>query len=155
VPWFALPGALSLSLTIATTAASEEGVAFRSAFDNRPLHVPVPAGALASEAVGEFHRSGRNLYSSSAAAIGKGKRLYETWCQGCHMPNGAGRIGPSLIGTDFLYERVSSDVGMFEVIYGGAGGAMQSFSTRIAQDDMLMIIAYVRSLSAAARNQDQ
>jgi mono/diheme cytochrome c family protein len=32
------------------------------------------------------------------------------------------------------------------VIYGGAGGAMQAFSKRMSQDDILKIIAYVRDL---------
>jgi cytochrome c-L len=36
---------------------------------------------------------------------------------------------------------------MFSIIYGGAGGAMQPFAKRgMAQDDMLKIIAYVRTL---------
>jgi cytochrome c-L len=36
---------------------------------------------------------------------------------------------------------------MFEVIYGGASGVMPSWSKRgMTQDEMLEIIAYVRSL---------
>ena len=36
---------------------------------------------------------------------------------------------------------------MFSIIYGGASGAIQSFAKRgMAQDDMLKIIAYVRTL---------
>ena len=36
---------------------------------------------------------------------------------------------------------------MFSIIYAGAGGAMQPFSKRdVTQDDMLAIVAYVRSL---------
>ncbi len=35
---------------------------------------------------------------------------------------------------------------MFEVVFGGAGGAMQAFGKRMSQDDILKIIAYVRSL---------
>ena len=36
---------------------------------------------------------------------------------------------------------------MFEILYGGASGAMQSFSRHgKTQDQMLKVIAYVRSL---------
>jgi cytochrome c-L len=36
---------------------------------------------------------------------------------------------------------------MFSIIYAGASGAMQPFSKRdLTQDDMLKIIAYIRSL---------
>ena len=46
-----------------------------------------------------------------------------------------------------MSERAGTDVGMFEVVYGGASGAMQSFARRgLTQDQMLRIMAYVRSL---------
>jgi len=36
---------------------------------------------------------------------------------------------------------------MFAIIYGGANGAMQSFHRRcVKQDEMLRMIAYVRTL---------
>jgi len=99
-----------------------------------------------TDAVKTFHATGRNLYAGDGKVLAEGKQLYLSWCQGCHLPDGTGRIGPSLVGDSFTYDRVSSDVGMFEVIYGGAAGAMQPFSKRISQDQMLKIIAYVRSL---------
>ena len=55
---------------------------------------------------------------------------------------------PSLVGDDYTYARVATDVGMFEVIYSGASGEMQAFSKRgLTQDQILRIIAYVRSLT--------
>ncbi len=39
---------------------------------------------------------------------------------------------------------------MFEVIYGGASGEMQAFSKRgLTQDQILRIVAYIRSLEKA------
>ncbi len=56
-------------------------------------------------------------------------------------------MGPTLVGKDVVYKQVLTDPGMFSVIYGGASGAMQSFSRRgMKQDPMLRIIAYVRTL---------
>ena len=45
------------------------------------------------------------------------------------------------------YAQTASDPGMFAIIYGGAKGAMQPFSAReVSQDEMLKIVAYVRTL---------
>jgi len=149
-------GRLLLPVTIivvASATASGAGIQFRSAFDDSPLDVSPKAGETLSPAVQIFHQTGRNPYRDDDQAIAGGKRLYMMWCQGCHNPDANGRIGPSLIGDSYLYDRVATDVGMFEIIYGGAAGAMQSFKPRMSQDEMLRIIAYVRSLkqSAAAR----
>jgi len=119
---------------------------FRNAFDGSILNVAPQPGEKVTDAVLAFHADGTNPYLTDAAAILAGKKLYQTWCQSCHMPDGSGRIGPSLTGDTFTYERVVTDKGMFEVIFGGAGGAMQSFAKRISQDDMLKIIAYIRTL---------
>lgn len=61
--------------------------------------------------------------------------------------HGTGKMGPTLIGNDVAYPQVKTDPAMFAIIYGGASGAMQSFFRRgMQQDQMLKIIAYVRSL---------
>jgi len=50
-------------------------------------------------------------------------------------------------GKDVVYKQVLTDPGMFSIIYGGASGAMQSFHRRgMKQDEMLKIVAYVRTL---------
>jgi cytochrome c-L len=55
-------------------------------------------------------------------------------------------MGPSLIGDKHNYPRMGTDVGMFEIVFAGAGGAMQPFNKRMSQDDILRVMAYVRSL---------
>jgi cytochrome c-L len=55
-------------------------------------------------------------------------------------------MGSNLIDAQVTYPRVKTDAGVFEVIYAGATGAMQSFGNRIAQDDILKIVSYVNSL---------
>ena len=62
------------------------------------------------------------------------------------MPDGSGRIGPSFIGETHHYPRFTTDKGMFEIVYGGATGAMQGFGNRLTQDQILRVMAYVRSL---------
>jgi cytochrome c-L len=62
------------------------------------------------------------------------------------MPVGSGRIGRSFIGDTHHYPRFKTDKGMLEIVYGGATGAMQAFGNRLTQDQILRVMAYVRSL---------
>lgn len=137
--------AVTVSFLAAFPVAGQ--VTFRHALDNSPLEIKPRPNEVETEAVKTFKQTGQNPYSGQEAALAAGRKLYETHCQSCHLKDGSGRLGPSLIGDDWIRERSVNDVGMFEVIYGGASGAMQSFARRgMAQDDMLKIIAYVRSL---------
>ena len=127
--------------------AVAEPVVFRHALDNAPLEVKPRPNEVETEAVKSFKETGKNSYVGDEQALAEGKRLYQVNCQACHLPDGSGRIGPTLIGDTSKYPRGTTDVGMFEILYGGASGAMQSFARRgMTQDQMLKVIAYVRSL---------
>jgi len=82
----------------------------------------------------------------TAQQVGRGKALYNQSCAGCHLEDGSGRIGSSLIDNQFNHPRANTDVGLFEVIWAGGSGAMQPFAGRIPADSMLKIIAYINSL---------
>ena len=96
-------------------------------------------------AVVDFHCSGENPYKGDEQAAADGKKLY-TLCAGCHLPDGSGRMGPNLVDDIHKYEQVATDRGEFEVIYGGAAGAMQPMGRRFTQDQILRIMAYVSTL---------
>ena len=56
-------------------------------------------------------------------------------------------MGPTLVGKNVVYNQVLTDPGIFSIIYGGASGAKQSFHRRgVKQDEMLRIVACVRTL---------
>jgi len=132
-------------LLLATAPAG--AVEFRNALTNAPLDVKPKAGEVETDAVRTFKESGENPYNGYAAMIDAGKKLYAANCSACHLPDGTGRIGPNIIDDATVRERTNTDIGMFEIIYGGGSGAMQSFHRRgMAQDDMLKIMAYVRGL---------
>jgi cytochrome c-L len=138
---------LVAALAATTAGAVQAAVQFRHALDNAPLEVKPQPGEVETDAVKKFKEGGEDPYKGDAQALAEGKTLYEENCAACHLPDGSGRIGPSLIGNNWVRERAATDVGMFEVIYGGAGGAMQSFARRgMTQDQILRIMAYVRSL---------
>lgn len=125
-------------------AAAE--VAFRYAIDNSPLDVTPKPGETLTAAVQEFRQTGRNPYAERPEALADGKKLYVAYCQACHLPDGSGRMGASLTGEKHIHERITTDVGLFEVIFGGASGAMQPFSKRMTQDEILKVMVFVRTL---------
>ena len=129
------------------SGAMAEPIVFRHVLDNSPLEVKPRPNEVETEAVKSFKETGKNPYLGDEQALAEGKKLYRVECQACHLPDGARRIGPTLIADSWKYERAATDVGMFEILYGGASGAMQSFARRgMTQDQMLKVIAYVRSL---------
>ncbi len=143
---FRLIGFCAVWVALASQARSEP-IVFRHVLDNSPLEVKPRPNEVETDAVKGFKESGKNPYAGDDAALADGKKIYQANCQACHLPDGSGRIGPSLIDNSWKYERVATDVGLFEIIYGGASGAMQSFARRgMAQDQMLKVMAYVRSL---------
>lgn len=119
---------------------------FTSPIDDGPLQVGTLPGEKITDAVQKFYETGEDPYKGNPAALAQGKDLYDTYCQACHLPDGSGRIGPSLIGDAHHYPRFTTDKGIFEIVYGGATGAMQPFGKRLTQDQILHVIAYVRSL---------
>jgi cytochrome c-L len=65
--------------------------------------------------------------------------------------DGTGRIGPSLVDETWKYERTGTPVGAFEIIYAGGAGAMQAFGSRLSQDEILEVMAYLDQLHEQAR----
>jgi cytochrome c-L len=123
-------------------------IQFRHALDNGPLALEFRAQQTISPAVERFHRTGENPYRGDQAAIQAGRSLWQQWCVSCHLADGSGRLGPSLVDDNDRYPRVATDVGMFEVIYGGGAGAMQAFGRRMDQDAILKLMAYLDTLRA-------
>ena len=138
--------ALMAGEVIGMSSGGAAEIEFRYAIDNSPLDMTPKADETLTDAVREFRKSGVNPYSGKEDAIAEGKKIYATYCQMCHLPDGSGRMGASLTGDKHVYERITNDVGLFEVIFGGAMGAMQPFSKRMTQDEILKVMVFVRTL---------
>jgi cytochrome c-L len=142
----ATSGLAGLMIAVAVAFAQGQNIAFRHVFDKSPLDVSPKPGEVVTAEVREFAKTGQNPYNGKTDAVAGGKILYTEYCQSCHMPDGSGRMGPSLIEEHHVYEQIKNDVGLFEVIFGGAAGAMQPFSKRMSQDEILKVMAYLRTL---------
>jgi cytochrome c-L len=138
--------ALALLSTLCTVPAMAD-VEFRHALDDSVLDLEPIKGEEFTDAVKAFRKDGVNPYNGNADALAAGKTLYEDNCQACHLDDGRGGMGPSLIDDVYVNARANTDVGMFEIIHSGASGAMRSFAERgVTQDQILKIIAYIHSL---------
>jgi cytochrome c-L len=145
-PWLIVATMMVGVCGIPPLAGGAAQPSFTAAIDDSPLTIKLLPGEVATDAVNKFYETGDDPYKGDPTAFDAGKKLYLEWCQTCHMPDGSGRIGPSFIGETHHYARFTTDKGMFEIIYGGATGAMQGFGNRLTQDQILHVMAYVRSL---------
>ena len=142
------PASAQQAAEAAGQAAAPDGgkIEFRAIVGDKPLELDLRPDEEMTPAVEEFHRTGVNPYAGNEAALAEGEAIYAKLCQSCHLPTGEGRIGPSLTDDLWNHPRLETDVGRFEIIYGGGAGAMQAFGRRIDQDDILKVMAYIDAL---------
>lgn len=139
-------GILALAATAVPAGDTAE---YRHVLDGSPLAVPTEGAGL-SEAVRRFHRTGENPYVGDPAALEVGREIYDARCAACHMPDGSGRIGSSFLDGSWNYDYTATMEGRFAIVYGGGAGAMQAFSDRLSQDQILRVLAYIEKLRADA-----
>ena len=128
-------------------APEGERLEFTHVLDDEPLDVYTPReGEEFTEAVNQFHVTGENPYAGDEEAIADGEDIFSGTCRACHGNEGSGGMGPALNDEQVRYERTATDKGMFEVIYGGAAGAMPAFADQFDQDEILRVMAYIETL---------
>lgn len=151
------------------STASAGTCSFVSTKDNSPL--AIKAVATDTPEAKEFLATCINPYTkkyatdAEAAKVGK-KVLSYNGCTGCHGGNLGGLMAPSLVknggtgafDTKWVYEKNSTDKGMFETISGGtpgtSGGTMLIWHNQLpgktgdglSTDDILKSIAYIRTV---------
>ena len=87
-----------------------------------------------------------NPFERDARALATGERLYVAYnCIDCHGAGGGGAKGPSL--ADGRWHFGGSAAEVFESIYQGRPDGMPAWGGRIANDQIWMLVAYVRSLN--------
>jgi cytochrome c oxidase cbb3-type subunit 3 len=86
-----------------------------------------------------------NPYSTSdAAAVAEGKQVFDTICIACHMADGRGLVGPSLI--DPYWKYGDSDSDLFATVNEGRPGGMAPWGAQLGNEKIWKVIAFVRTL---------
>jgi cytochrome c-L len=140
-----LAGALLGLATLLPTLAQAE-ITFRNGVTGETLDFSFAKPGGDTEAFKKFKESGKNPYNTDKAAIEKGHNSYLSACSGCHGHEAEGKIGPGLADDYWTYPRATTDVGLFEILFGGAQGSMGPQYGNLNTDEMLQIMAWLRSI---------
>ena len=146
----------------APAASSGKAIEFVTTQDSKPL--VIDAALFDTPAAKEFLATGKNPYVGNADAIAKGKKVFQLYsCTQCHGPEAKGQVGPGLTGPDFKYPKDATNKGMFETVWHGTNGGMGAKGiglmdptdpkNGISPDELLKIIAWVRSMSSITGNE--
>ena len=89
----------------------------------------------------------RNPYEGNAGAAASGAKLFVAYnCIDCHGADGSGAMGPSLADGRWHFGGTPSEV--FESISQGRPDGMPAWGSLISEDQIWLLVAYVRSLEA-------
>lgn len=89
----------------------------------------------------------RNPFEGNREAIATGARIFVAYnCVDCHGADGSGAMGPSFQDGRWRFGGSPSEV--FESIYQGRPEGMPAWGGRISEEQIWMLVAYVRSLTA-------
>lgn len=140
-PWLA---GLFAAACLAPVAQAD--ITFRHAVTGETLDMEFAKKGGDTEAFKKFQQTGKNPYNGDAKAVEKGHSLYMTACSGCHGHEAEGKLGPGLADDYWTYPRALTDVGLFEILFGGAQGMMGPQYGSLNNDDMLQVMSWLRSL---------
>lgn len=137
--------AVVMTALAATTMAQAE-ITLRHAITGEVLDLSFAKKGGDTEAFKEFLQTGKNSYNGDAEAIKKGHSLYLTGCSGCHGHEAEGKLGPGLADDYWTYPRNATDPGLFETLFGGAQGMMGPQYVNFNSDELLLVMAWLRSI---------
>jgi cytochrome c oxidase cbb3-type subunit 3 len=86
-----------------------------------------------------------NPYHADRAAMAEGRQLFVRFnCSGCHGGRAGGGMGPSL--RDVVWRYGGTDAQIFSSINEGRDQGMPAWGTKITQDQIWKLVAYIQSL---------
>ena len=90
-----------------------------------------------------------NPYHGDAAAVADGKQVFESICVACHLADGRGLVGPSLV--DPYWKYGNRDAERSETISGGRPAGMPPWGAQLGSEKIWKVMAYVDSLPKSDR----
>lgn len=142
-----------MALSFVMVGAAHADVEFLNAKNDEPLVLKYRKKQEITPAVTAFQRDGENVYAGDAAAIEEGAKAYQKRCAACHAADGAGKVGPALNDDEWDYARTDTDIGRFEIIYGGGKKSMRAFGRQLDQDVILKVMAFLHVLQSGDATQ--
>lgn len=86
-----------------------------------------------------------NPFAGNAVAIQEGRKLFLWYnCYGCHGGHAGGGMGPSLRDATWLYG--DRDDQVFDSIAQGRGQGMPTWGTKIPEDQIWKLVAYIKTM---------
>jgi cytochrome c oxidase cbb3-type subunit 3 len=85
-----------------------------------------------------------NPLRGDPAAIAAGKEVWTTTCVACHLPDGRGLVGPSLI--DPYWKYGSSDDELFLTVSEGRPAGMPPWGSALSTEKIWQVLAFVETL---------
>lgn len=141
--WFLVPCLTVVGAALAATngvQANAQGTADTLRFVAHEEYIPVGLPSRARPL------SLRNPFEGNREAIATGARIFVAYnCVDCHGADGSGAMGPSFQDGRWRFGGSASEV--FESIYQGRPEGMPAWGGRISEEQIWMLVAYVRSLT--------
>lgn len=113
--------------------------------------VAVNGPAITANAVGPIPGGVQNVqhstnpYATDPVALQDGRRLFNWYnCSGCHGGHAGGGMGPSLRDPVWIYG--NRDDQIFDTIAHGRSNGMPAWGTKIPQDQIWELVAYIKSM---------
>ena len=113
-------------------------------FVEHPDHIR-PGTGLQTAGGGRF-ASLANPFQGNAQRIAEGSKLFISYnCLDCHGAEGSGAMGPSLQDSRWHFGGTAGEI--YQSIYEGRPDGMPAWGSRIADDQIWRLVAYVQTLS--------
>ena len=109
--------------------------------------VETPVGPIPGPGVAA-HSNANPYVPTDPIAVVEGRRLFKAYnCHGCHGDHGGGGMAPSLRDVDWLYGDTEPQI--FDSIAEGRAHGMPAWGTKLPEDHLWKIVAYIRSMRTA------
>lgn len=89
-----------------------------------------------------------NPFHGDAAAVAEGKQVFETICLACHLADGRGLVGPSLVDPYWKYGH--DDAALFQTVSEGRPAGMPPWGAQLGADKIWKVLAYIETLPRSA-----
>ena len=140
VPCLTIAGAVLAAASDGRQAAGQVGGADTLRFVAHEEYIPVGIPSRAQPL------ALKNPFEGDRTAIATGGRIFVAYnCVDCHGADGSGAMGPSFQDGRWRFGGSAGEV--FESIYQGRPEGMPAWGGRISEEQIWMLVAYVRSLA--------